>query len=143
MRCFSSPRSRPYAYGFSAGQFGNPGINARLTAPPGLSQFSTPFIASWRQDIPHTPLVAWPHLSCSRFVTSPGPYGPRLAMHLEPDLLPATDPTCVGPVTIQFSLRTHCRELARNFNASPSPHPPPERSACAERSTLQSCDCNS
>ena len=50
-----------YAYGFSVCQFGNPGINARLTASPGLSQSSTPFIASWRQDIPHTPLVAWPH----------------------------------------------------------------------------------
>jgi hypothetical protein len=50
-----------YAYGFSVGQFRDPGINARLTASPGLSQFSTPFFASWRQDIPHTPLVAWPH----------------------------------------------------------------------------------
>ncbi len=48
-------------YGFSTGSFGHPGINARLTTPPGLSQSSTPFIASWRQDIPHTPLVAWPH----------------------------------------------------------------------------------
>ncbi len=41
-------------------QVRNPGINTRLTAPPGLSQSSTPFIASWRQDIPHMPLVAWP-----------------------------------------------------------------------------------
>jgi hypothetical protein len=37
-----------------------------LTAPPGLSQSSTPFVASWRQDIPHTPLVAWPHWSRPR-----------------------------------------------------------------------------
>ncbi len=49
-----------YAYGFSVRQVRNPGINTRLTAPPGLSQSSTPFIASWRQDIPHMPLVAWP-----------------------------------------------------------------------------------
>ena len=49
-----------YAYGFSVRVIGNPGINTRLTAPPGLSQSSTPFIASWRQDIPHMPLVAWP-----------------------------------------------------------------------------------
>jgi hypothetical protein len=47
-------------YGFSVRVVGNPGINTRLTAPPGLSQSSTPFFASWRQDIPHTPLVAWP-----------------------------------------------------------------------------------
>jgi hypothetical protein len=47
-----------HTYGFSVRQFGNPGINARLTASPGLSQSSTPFIASWRLDIPHMPLVA-------------------------------------------------------------------------------------
>ena len=35
-----------YAYGFSVRQFGNPGINARLTASPGFSQSSTPFNAS-------------------------------------------------------------------------------------------------
>ena len=31
-----------------------------MTISPGLSQSSTPFIACRRQDIPHTPLVAWP-----------------------------------------------------------------------------------
>jgi hypothetical protein len=35
-----------YAYGFSVYLFGNPGINARLTATPGFSQSSTPFHAS-------------------------------------------------------------------------------------------------
>ena len=55
---FQFPPFATHAYGFSVGQFGNPGIDARLTAPPGLSQFSTPFIAFWRQDIPHMPLVA-------------------------------------------------------------------------------------
>ena len=58
---FQFPGLAACTYGFSAGQFGYPGINARLTAPPGLSQSSTPFIATWRQGIPHTPLVAWPH----------------------------------------------------------------------------------
>ena len=58
---FQFPGFATCAYGFSTGQFGDPGLNARLTAPPGLSQSSTPFIASWRQDIPHMPLVAWPH----------------------------------------------------------------------------------
>ena len=58
---FQFPPFATHAYGFSMGQFGDPGLNARLTAPPGLSQSSTPFLASWRQDIPHTPLVAWPH----------------------------------------------------------------------------------
>jgi hypothetical protein len=58
---FQFPRFAAYAYGFGIRTFGYPGLNARLTAPPGLSQSSTPFFAFWRQDIPHTPLVAWPH----------------------------------------------------------------------------------
>ena len=35
-----------YTYGFSVRQFGNLGINARLSTPPSFSQTSTPFIAS-------------------------------------------------------------------------------------------------
>ena len=35
-----------YTYEFSACQFGNLGINIRLTTPPSFSQFSTPFEAS-------------------------------------------------------------------------------------------------
>jgi hypothetical protein len=35
-----------HTYGFSVRRFGNPGINARLTATPGFSQSSTPFKAS-------------------------------------------------------------------------------------------------
>ena len=35
-----------HAYGFSMCQFGNPGIKARLSTPPGFSQTSTPFKAS-------------------------------------------------------------------------------------------------
>ena len=38
--------------------FGNPRINARLTAPRGLSQPPTSFIGSWCQGIHHVPLVA-------------------------------------------------------------------------------------
>ena len=34
-----------YTYEFSVCQFGYPGINARLTAPPSFSQSSTPFNA--------------------------------------------------------------------------------------------------
>ena len=58
---FQFPGFATYAYEFSVRRFGHPGINTRLTIPPGFSQSSTPFIASWRQDIPHMPLVTWPH----------------------------------------------------------------------------------
>ena len=58
---FQFPGLATGTYGLSACLFGHPGLNARLTAPPGLSQSSTPFFAFWRQDIPHMPLVAWPH----------------------------------------------------------------------------------
>src|SRR6202165_5310961 len=69
---FQFPGWALHAYGFSVQSFRDLGLNARLTAPPRLSQSSTPFIASWRPDIPHTPLVAWPHwprpptLACAR-----------------------------------------------------------------------------
>jgi hypothetical protein len=55
---FQFPGFARYNYGFIAPQFGYPGINVRLTTSPGLSQSATPFIAFWRQDIPHMPLVA-------------------------------------------------------------------------------------
>jgi hypothetical protein len=63
---FQFPPFAPAAYGFSGWSFRDPGLNARLTAPPGLSQSSTPFVACRRQDIPHTPLVAWPRRPCPR-----------------------------------------------------------------------------
>ena len=56
---FQFPGFALRTYGFSTELFGNLGINTRLTIPPSLSQSSTPFIASWRLDIPHTPLLAW------------------------------------------------------------------------------------
>src|SRR5215203_1539096 len=37
---FQFPGLAACAYGFSARSFGHPGINARLTAPPGISQSS-------------------------------------------------------------------------------------------------------
>src|SRR3954470_24067636 len=37
---FQFPGFATYAYGFSARQFGHPGLNARLTAPPGISESS-------------------------------------------------------------------------------------------------------
>jgi len=55
---FQFPGFATQTYGFSLRSFGYPGINSRLTDPPGFSQSSTPFFASWRQDIPHMPLVA-------------------------------------------------------------------------------------
>ena len=55
---FQFPSLATCCYGFTTRQFRDPGINSRLTDPPGLSQSSTPFFASWCQGIPHTPLVA-------------------------------------------------------------------------------------
>ena len=43
---FQFPGFATVTYAFGDGQFRDPGINARLTAPPGFSQSSTPFIAS-------------------------------------------------------------------------------------------------
>src|SRR5688572_22788724 len=41
--------------------FGDPRINARLTAPRGLSQPPTSFIGSWCPGIHRVPLTTWPH----------------------------------------------------------------------------------
>ena len=41
--------------------FGNPRINARLTAPRGLTQPPTSFIGSWCPGIHRVPLTTWPH----------------------------------------------------------------------------------
>ena len=48
---FSGLATRTYR--FSSRLFGNPRIIARLTATRGLSQFSAPFKAFRRQDVPH------------------------------------------------------------------------------------------
>lgn len=41
--------------------FGHPGINARLSTPPGLSQIPTSFIGSQCQGIHHAPLKTYKH----------------------------------------------------------------------------------
>src|SRR5215212_778889 len=55
--------------------FGNPRINARLTAPRGLSQPPTSFIGSWCQGIHRAPLKTWPHKN----PTTPPPEGSAAA----------------------------------------------------------------
>ena len=50
--------------------FGNPRINARLTAPRGLSQPPTSFIGSWCPGIHRVPLTTWPHKN--PHTTTPG-----------------------------------------------------------------------
>jgi hypothetical protein len=66
LRCFTSPRSLQTAYVFSCrscgmmphgvSPFGNPGLNVRLSTPPGLSQIPTSFIGSQCQGIHRAPL---------------------------------------------------------------------------------------
>jgi hypothetical protein len=56
--------------------FGHPRINARLTAPRGLSQPPTSFFGSWCQGIHRAPLLTWPQ-RCSRpLCSSQGAGGP-------------------------------------------------------------------
>ena len=49
-------------------QFGDPRVNACLTADRGISQPATSFIGSWRQGIHHQPFVAWIVLNTLTFV---------------------------------------------------------------------------
>jgi hypothetical protein len=160
---FQFPPFAPYAYGFSVGQFRDPGINARLTASPGLSQFSTPFFASWRQDIPHMPLVAWPHLSRSRSVSPrtqnriassyrpiaarrPKAKIPRTKKNGCPRLLlslllcPSSFPlgwVSNDPILSLRTLAENSQETKRGLSPSPSPA---KGEGKAKRITLRSCD---
>jgi hypothetical protein len=86
--------------------FGNPRINARLTAPRGLSQPPTSFIGSWCQGIHRAPLKTWPHKN----PTTPPPEG-SVAAGLHKLLLQESE-----------DARVHCAVL----NVRPvTPHTPP------------------
>ena len=70
LRCFTSPRSPQPAYVFNrwshdtscgVSPFGNPGLNVRLSTPPGLSQIPTSFFGSCCQGIHHAPLETSKH----------------------------------------------------------------------------------
>ena len=80
LRCFSSPGSLYLSYVFRqefpcgrVSPFGHPRIKARLSAPRGLTQTATSFIACNRQGIHHMHLFTWPYnvetlqLLCYRF----------------------------------------------------------------------------
>jgi hypothetical protein len=97
---FQFPPFAAWTYGFSPRAFRDPGLNARLTAPPGLSQSSTPFVAYRRQDIPHTPLRAWPRR-------------PRPHRRQRPSRHVATPPDSTEPGLSNLPLtQGSCREIA-------------------------------
>ena len=76
--------------------FGNPRINARLTAPRGLSQPPTSFIGSWCQGIHRVPLTTWPHKK--PHTPTPGRKrlcGPTQTLHIQSQKMLAS--------TVQFS----------------------------------------
>src|SRR5688500_14638537 len=88
--------------------FGNPRINARLTAPRGLSQPPTSFIGSWCPGIHRVPLTTWPHKN----PTQPPPEGDDCAglqelLHTESE-----------------DARVHCAVL--NVRPDTDPAPPPD-----------------
>jgi hypothetical protein len=62
--------------------FGNPRINARLTAPRGLSQPPTSFIGSWCQGIHRAPLKTWPHKNPVQRPRKETPNGPTQTLLL-------------------------------------------------------------
>src|SRR5262249_48020239 len=107
---FQFPPCAARRYGFTPRRFGDPGVSARLTARPGLSQSSTPFVACRRQDIPHTPLVAWPHRRRPRGGEPGG----------KPRARAAAWGRGTGGVTILLSLGLMQR-LERNASAAASP----------------------
>src|SRR5215212_5009691 len=89
--------------------FGNPRINARLTAPRGLSQPPTSFIGSWCQGIHRAPLTTWPHKN----PTTPPPEGSVAAGLHKPCITESED------------ARVHCAVLnVRPDTGHPTPPDP-------------------
>src|SRR5215213_941102 len=92
--------------------FGNPRINARLTAPRGLSQPPTSFIGSWCQGIHRVPLTTWPHKK--PHTTTPG----RRRLCGPTRTLPTNQKSQkMLASTVQFS--------TTNQTPAPRPHQPP------------------
>jgi hypothetical protein len=95
--------------------FGNPRINARLTAPRGLSQPPTSFIGSWCQGIHRVPLTTWPHKNPPT--------------HARKDIGERALPTRT-PVTESEDARVHCAVLnVRPDTGHPTPPNPTPRGA--------------
>jgi hypothetical protein len=99
--------------------FGNPRINARLTAPRGLSQPPTSFIGSWCPGIHRVPLTTWPH-------KHPRPSTTKKAQppHAGTRPKPLVDQREYPDTYLQKSIdaRVHCAVLKVRRVA---PHPPP------------------
>ena len=90
--------------------FGNPRINARLTAPRGLSQPPTSFIGSWCPGIHRVPLTTWPHKK--PHTTTPGT-GTTVRAYTNPELTESED------------ARVHCAVLnVRPDTGHPTPPDP-------------------
>ena len=86
--------------------FGNPRINARLTAPRGLSQPPTSFIGSWCQGIHRAPLTTWPHKNPTQ--QAPGRTlvcGPTRTLHTESKR--CSRPLCSSQRTTSHRPRLH------------------------------------
>src|SRR3712207_2738227 len=90
--------------------FGNPRINARLTAPRGLSQPPTSFIGSWCPGIHRVPLTTWPHKK------------PHTRPRKETSARPYTN-----SATESEDARVHCAVLNVRpvTTRTPPPDPPP------------------
>ena len=94
--------------------FGNPRINARLTAPRGLSQPPTSFIGSWCQGIHRAPLKTWPHKN----PTTPTPGRKR----------------CGGPTqTLNYRVRRCSRPLCSSQRTTSHPPHDPRRTRPTRR----------
>src|SRR5688572_17421238 len=89
--------------------FGNPRINARLTAPRGLSQPPTSFIGSWCQGIHRVPLTTWPH-------KNPTPHTPGRKRQGGPTRTPVTE---------SEDARVHCAVLNVRPDTAHTPPPGP------------------
>ena len=103
--------------------FGNPRINARLTAPRGLSQPPTSFIGSWCQGIHRAPLTTWPHKNTAQHA---------------PGRTPLCGPTRTLLIRVRRCSRPLCSSQRTTRHRSPDPTSPASSTlGCRQRYEMQ------
>lgn len=94
--------------------FGNPGLNARLSAPPGLSQIPTSFIGSCYQGIHHAPFNTYTSVQDTRHQQpKKGPLTPWLKNKRCSRPLCSSQTTTPAPITTNHpeQTRLHSQQL--------------------------------
>ena len=124
--------------------FGHPRINARLTAPRGLSRPPTSFIGSWYQGIHHAPLHTYtpdtPHPATPHGPTGRGIHVQTNIKALQQKPRKNLDTRCSHPLSSSQTPHEHPTPT-QTPNPPPPPHPPGEPGRTVRKERWYVCGC--